>query len=75
MGAQKGIETLPVPEKSRGRTGKRTCNLLRGKRITKKAHAGRVQETKREIPIKSDKKQKKVVDNDTGSQFNDVRLK
>jgi hypothetical protein len=34
-----------------------------------------VQETKREIPIKSDKKQKKVVDNDTGSQFNDVRLK
>ena len=28
IGAKKGIETPPVPEKNRGRTGKKTCKSV-----------------------------------------------
>jgi hypothetical protein len=40
-----------VPEKNRGRTGKRTCKLAEREQnhVTKEAHAGRGQETKQEI--------------------------
>ena len=53
IGVEKGIGTLPVPEKNRGRTGVALANLRNRKRITKKAHAGRGQETKWEMSIQS----------------------
>jgi hypothetical protein len=40
-------------EKPRGGLEKGFANLLQGKKITKKAHAGRGHETKWEIPIKT----------------------
>ena len=45
-------ETLLLPEEKRGRTGKRLANRWNRKRFTKKAYAGRGQETKWEIPVK-----------------------
>src|ERR1035438_3504253 len=48
---RKWQRSAPMPVENRGRTGKDFANLWKGKRITKKAHAGRGQETKWEIPI------------------------
>ena len=46
-----GNEAPPVPEKNRGRAGKRTCKLAEREQnhVTKEVHAGRGQETKQEI--------------------------
>jgi hypothetical protein len=43
------VSGYSVPEKTGDGLGKRLANLWRGKRIAKKAHAGRGQEIKWEI--------------------------
>jgi hypothetical protein len=50
VGTQKSIGTPSVQVKNPERTGKWLANLWSGKKITKKAHAGRGQEPKWEIP-------------------------
>jgi hypothetical protein len=50
----KGIETPPVPEKPRARRKKGLAHLWNGKRIMRKVHAGRGQETKWEISIEKE---------------------
>ena len=44
-------EAPPVPEKNRGSDEKKLALHRHGEKITKKAHAGRGQETKWEIPV------------------------
>lgn len=51
-GAQKGIETPPLPEKEPWTDRKKICKSVEREEITKKAHPGRRQETKWEIPNK-----------------------
>jgi hypothetical protein len=49
LASQKSIETPPVPKKNQRRTEKGLANLWSREKITKKARAGRGQETKWEM--------------------------
>jgi hypothetical protein len=47
-------EALPLPEKNRGRTGKRACKPVEQEENHKKVHVGHGQEPKWEIPTRVD---------------------
>jgi hypothetical protein len=51
FGSQKGIETPLCQRKTEGGLETGLANLWNRKKITKKAHAGRGQEIKWEIPV------------------------
>ncbi|MGD0413327.1 MAG: hypothetical protein ABSC18_16670 [Verrucomicrobiota bacterium] len=52
LGRKKGIETPLCQRKTEGGLEKRVANFLNGRKITKKAHAGRAHESKWEYQLK-----------------------
>jgi hypothetical protein len=53
LATQKRMETLPVLKKTEPNWKKRLANLWRRVKVKKKAHAGRGQEIKWEIPVEN----------------------